>query len=183
MSFSPQPPNSQNLCGAFTDPATEDSGRAYPPAIVQSCAAPTGTVGDPVDVVWIDGRPFFDEAPTISTGDGVSYAEFNYVGDVTDETIFGGFTAPQALRIHGMQINAQDPPTGDDLEICLVDEDDAEIAGTTAVLTAGEAYESTTWDDPITLASGGVVKAKIKQIGATYAGGYLNVRLVIGPAS
>jgi len=183
--FEPTDPTTQNLCGEFTDPTTRDPGQSYSAPFTLLCEAPEIVVDGGATVVFVDGQPFFEEASEDGgdTGVGVSYATFTYVGSAAVDELFGGLEATQALAIIGIQLSAQTPPTGDDIEICLVDGDDAEIAGTTAVLSAGESFEDTVFAAAITLITGDRVRAKIKQVGSSTPGGYLNAALVIGPAS
>lgn len=183
MSFTPTNPSTQNLCGTFADPATRDPGREFSAAISPSCEAPTDEIADDVELVFIDGQPQFSDEATVDTGTGLSYAEFNYTGTIEDETVFGGFVAPAACRVLGVQAAAETPSSGDDIAGCLVDEDDNELSGTDWTISEGERFENTDFATALTLAAGAMIKAKIKRIGTTEEGGYLNVRLVIGPAT
>lgn len=143
------------------------------------------TIDGESTMVFVDDNPFFSggsDVP-ITADEGLSYAEFNYTGEVTDEQIFGGWQAPAPQKIYGVQVVAETPPQGSNLSGILVDESDAEIAGTEFTLTAGEGFEATTFVTAHTVITGDIIKAKIKNVGATTAGGYLNVRLVIGPVS
>lgn len=186
MSFTPTNPTTDNLCGTFTDPTTRDPGEAFSAPVSQSCEAPTDSITDDVAVVFVDGEPYFGAAPAESGGSadsGMSYAEFSYVGEAVVSRLFGFFEAPAACRVLGIQIEAQVVPVGGSLTLILVDDTDAEIAGTTATLASATRGQYTEFATALSLVEGDSLSAKIKTVGSTIAGGYLNVRLVIGPAT
>lgn len=66
-------PTTAALC-TFTDPDTEDAGKAYSAPITTDCAAPAGlTVGDEAAPTYDDdGNPIFGDVPVDSGGGDVS---------------------------------------------------------------------------------------------------------------
>ncbi len=56
----PVTPDTTELCGEMTDPATPDPGRAFSMAVAPGCAAPTSpTVDADATVTYVDDEPVF----------------------------------------------------------------------------------------------------------------------------
>ncbi|GEM_PF-6588698 len=110
------------------------------------------------------------------------YVPLVFFGDAVANQVFDFFKAKVGIAIYGVELSAQIAPVGSNLTLCLVDGANAEIAGTTATLTAGNKDQETIFGAPIALAAAGIVRAKIKTIGSGTAGGYLNAKLITAPA-
>jgi len=97
-----------------------------------------------------------------------------FIGTLVLNQIFGYFKAPAAVTITSVQAFAQTAPTGADAIITLVDGAGASL-GVVATIPAGTNYFSVSTS--LAVAVGGVVQAKITQIGSTVAGGYVTIAL------
>ncbi|MGH8020523.1 MAG: hypothetical protein ACREIA_20015 [Opitutaceae bacterium] len=111
-----------------------------------------------------------------------AYIDNLFVGELTDEQVFGGFTAEAAVKIVGMQIISPVAPTGADATFDLVDHDDSDAELTKiGTLSAAAAYEETIFATALALAAGGTVRIKAKSAGSTVKGAWVNVRLILAP--
>ncbi len=104
---------------------------------------------------------------------------FFFAGYATLDQILGYWKPPFAVNITGMQIFAQVPPVGGDLQIELVD-DLGNPLGLIGTLAAGATLQETQFATQYTLPNGGYVQAKIVGLGASGTeGGYFTVTLLL----
>lgn len=111
-----------------------------------------------------------------SSATGLAYVpvSISWPGLAVDETIFGGFIAPEGLELAGMIITAEDPPTGANLTIDIVNAADAEQTKI-GTLNAGATVQKTIFGTPLVLAADALVRFKFKSVGSTNPGDVINV--------
>jgi hypothetical protein len=108
---------------------------------------------------------------------GVLISTFSFVGTAILNEIFGYFRAPSSVQIQRVQIAAQVGAAGGNVTVTLVDAAGNPLGGGSAILASGTKYKDTALPAPITLAPGGVVRAKITGVDGGQ-GGYLTVNLI-----
>ncbi|MCX6952993.1 MAG: hypothetical protein NTV51_12630 [Verrucomicrobia bacterium] len=89
----------------------------------------------------------------------------------------GFWRVKAACNLLGLQISAQDAPTGANLLVEVVKGGVA--SGKVATLTAAQKSEETVFGAPLALAIGDVVQFKVTQVGSTKAGSNLDVKGIV----
>lgn len=100
-----------------------------------------------------------------------------YFGEAVVSQTFDRFNPTGACKVVGMELSAQEAPTGAGLTIELVDGAGASL-GRTITLAAGTTVARATFAS-LSLAANAIVRAKITAIGSTFAGAWLNLRLLV----
>lgn len=103
-----------------------------------------------------------------------------FFGECADETIFGYWRAQQDSQVIGMQLSAQESPTGAALTVDLVNGSDVEQTKI-ATLADGAVVQETIFGTPLNVAAGGVIKGKFKSVGTTFPGSGLVAALIVKP--
>jgi hypothetical protein len=136
---------------------------------------PSGTSAVLVDSsgVLVSPTNFFEANLRSSLTVPVAYI----AGSATDEQGYGGFTAPVAMTVLGVQLTAQTAPVGSALTVDLTDGNGSELS-LVSTLAAGSQHQQTTFGTAYSLAAGGVLKVRVKSVGSTTPGGYVAVNLV-----
>jgi hypothetical protein len=108
----------------------------------------------------------------------------NYVADlgffggrVTVDQIEGFLRVKSPCNLLGLQLNAQDAPTGAALLVDIVK--GGVPQGSIATLSAGQKAEETIFGTPVALAIGDIVQFKPTQVGSTKPGTNLTVKAII----
>ncbi len=107
---------------------------------------------------------------------GVQISSFVWTGNAILDEIFGFFKAASAVQIQRIQIAAQQGAIGGNVTFALVD-GNGDPWGATAVLGSGTNYKDAPLSAPVTVAPGGVVRAKFTGIDLGIAG-YFTVNLI-----
>ncbi len=97
-----------------------------------------------------------------------------FTGSLILNSIFGYFGPSTSYNLVGAMIFAQTAPTGADAIFTLVDGSGTSL-GVTLTLPAGTNYVSLV--PTLVVSAGGIVRAKITQIGSTVPGGYVTLAL------
>jgi hypothetical protein len=127
--------------------------------------------------------PIYDQ---IQIGDTLAQQiTMSAAGTLFTSLTFGYWRPPAAVRVYGVQIFAQDVPTGADVHIELLK--DGVATGAVGVLADGQSNGSTTFsfafDSPVTLIAGGQsVMFRVTQVGSTAPGSFLTANLIYQPA-
>lgn len=100
-----------------------------------------------------------------------------FTGSGNLNQIFGYYKSAGQTLLTRAQISCQTPPTGSDLIVTFVDGSGVSL-GVTATIPAGANYGETVFGSTLTIPNGGVVRAKITQIGSSTPGGYITVSLM-----
>jgi hypothetical protein len=100
-----------------------------------------------------------------------------FQGQLTLNQVFGYFKAQQAGQVLGIQISAQEVPTGADVHVRLVD-GGAVDQGVQAVLSAGNRVQETIFAQPLPFAAAAVLEGKLTQIGSGAPGAWLTANLI-----
>lgn len=109
-----------------------------------------------------------------------TYASLVFFGEATDEQVFGFFKAAHPVEVLGVQISAQEAPTGADLTLDLVNAGGVEQTKI-GTLAAAASFQETIFPTALALAAGDVVKAKFKTVGSGVAGNGITVTLILKP--
>ncbi len=134
-----------------------------------------GTEGIPKDA-----NPAYPAPATIATR---LYIPFVFFGEAIDEQVFGYLKAnSRGLSILGMQISAQEAPSGAALTIDLVTTAGAEQTKIGA-LAADAFFQETIFPAAYALAAAAALRLKIKSVGSAFAGSGLNVILIAQPTA
>lgn len=99
-----------------------------------------------------------------------------FIGQLTLNQIFGYFAPPAGATVSGVQIFMQTPPVGADAVFALVDGTGASL-GVSVACPAGQNYASV--NVTLAIGAGGIVRAKITQVGASIPGGYATLALTV----
>lgn len=102
-----------------------------------------------------------------------------FFGDVVLNQVFGYFSPPSNLNVLGMQIFAQEIPTGANVTVDIVNSSGVEQTKI-GTLNAGNSYQTTTFGSPLAVTGGDFIQLKIKSVGSGVPGGWLTVALVLG---
>lgn len=129
-------------------------------------ASPTAPVNPPANTLWIQTG-----GTTVTT---MSTQPLFFIGQLVLNQIFGYFNPVGAITLTTADIFAQTAPTGTDAIFTLVDGSGTSL-GVTLTLPAGQNYVHLSC--PLAVAAGGVVRAKITQLGGTIPGGYITIAL------
>ncbi len=103
---------------------------------------------------------------------------FVFAGEAVLNAQFGWHTAPEALLITRLELEAQEAGAGA-ITITLTDTDGVSL-GRTITLTAGDRYTLADITD-LPLASGAVLRAKITDCATSDAGAWLTLRIFVTP--
>ena len=103
---------------------------------------------------------------------------FLFNGEAVLDALFGWHTAPEALLVTRIELEAQEVGASD-ITITLTGTDGTSL-GRSITLVAGDRYTLADITD-LPLASGAVIRAKITACGSVDAGAWLTLRLFVTP--
>lgn len=125
---------------------------------------PTGPAGGPT-------------GPTGPLGPSQPWGPIVFIGNAVLNQVFGYFKPTVTTTVSGLQIFAQEIPTGSNITIDIVDSSGAELSRI-ATLNAGSNKQETSFGLPVPVTAGDFIQLKIKGIGSTSPGGYLQCALI-----
>lgn len=111
------------------------------------------------------------ERVTILEGNNTILVPMIFMGELTDEQQYGYFVCPAAGNIIDISHDIQDVPTGADVSVDLTK---AGVEQTKlSAIADGQQVQKTTFGAPLACVQGDVIRCKVKQVGSTFAGGWL----------
>ena len=126
--------------------------------------------------------PIYDQ---IQLGDtGAQQITMSCAGTLFTSLTFGYWVPSVSVRLYGVQISAQDIPSGADVHIELLK--DGVATGAVGILPSGNANSNTTFafafDSPVTLVAGGqTLMFRVTQVGSTAPGAFVTTNLIYRP--
>lgn len=151
------------------------SGPAYAAAndapSARPLAATAGTANVPQTVGPVAAAP----TPTLEKMHTPSLV---FAGRLAANQVFGLYKPAVAVAVRGVQLALQDPATGADVILELVDADGVGL-GRTATLPAGQGFADVVFVTPLPLAANTLVRARLTQIGSAKAGSFLTATLAV----
>ena len=128
--------------------------------------------------------PIYDQ---IQLGDtGAQQITMSCAGTLFTSLTFGYWVPSVSVRLYGVQLTAQDIPTGADVRIEVLK--DGVATGAIGILPAGQANNNSTFtfafDSPVTLVAGGqTLMFRVNQVGSTAPGSFLTANLIYRPTT
>jgi hypothetical protein len=104
---------------------------------------------------------------------------FNLPGDAVVDAQFGWHTAPEALYVTRLELEAQEAPSGAGITVTLTDADGTSLART-ITLAGGDRYTLADITD-LAIAAGAVIRAKVTAAESSEPGGWLTLRVFVTP--
>ena len=176
-----------NAMGRIELLATDDGGKTYTMLLPQPGPANKSgavlTLDSQQNAVWLP--PAVSTAATKSTASttttsGTWYIDVPYFGTLVTSQIFGYFkTQGTALTILGTQITIQNPGQGSSVVVDIVDANSLVNLNRPSTVSDGQSVSQTLFSQPLSIAPSTGIKLKITQVGSTFAGDSMNVRLIL----
>ena len=142
--------------------------------------APTAPDAGFASFFFLNGRPFM-RRPGQSPIDLMPRwpLTFLFNGDAVMDAQFGWHTAPEALLVTRLELEAQEVPSGAGITVALTDADGNSL-GPALTLAAGDRYTLSDITD-LPVAEGAVIRAKITAAESSEPGAWLTLRLFVTP--
>lgn len=150
-------------------------------AILDTTPGPQGVQGEPGEqgAQGVQGEPGESPPPPPSIGIEGGSALLVWHGDAIAGTVLATYRVAKDCQLTRWQINAQDAPTGDDIEISGT-KNSSPFADLVA-LPDGDRYAEAAMSSPLTLAEGDVLVFTFDQAGSTTPGQNLMIHLQLEP--